>query len=342
MQIESSVTSISWIPLEAVQGMPKLPFEAGIAHYDLPPPDAIDDLDRLRLKDAFRFANNLRAWIEVEDDKIVRYGHLGKGHIGQTRMRLGPKEVVFQAAAFPDLRPEPEVADTWVRFVQTAGGRTGAPAPRRVRRAPFVQLDAPLAWTTLALTIHVDGSSAHELVGASPFPRHWVYDFTGRLAAKSGLIDFKTWWRDAFGDHTPWGERDSPAVVAQVESALERELSGIILQDGTAPNLRKVAPGRTLVEQGDAGDEVFLVLDGMLLVEVDGEPVAEFGPGAILGEQALFEGGTRIATLRARTPCRIVVVSGEDLDRDALTELARSRRPESPAAALSSRDPTGR
>jgi hypothetical protein len=73
------------------------------------------------------------------------------------------------------------VSETSVRFVQTAGGRTGVPAPRRISRPPFVQLSAPLVWTTLALTIRSDGSSAFEVVGASPFPRHWLYDEHGVL-----------------------------------------------------------------------------------------------------------------------------------------------------------------
>ncbi len=38
MRIESSVTSVSWIPSEAIEGLPKLPFELGIGHYDEPPP----------------------------------------------------------------------------------------------------------------------------------------------------------------------------------------------------------------------------------------------------------------------------------------------------------------
>ena len=54
------------------------------------------------------------------------------------------------------VRRQPEVGDGWVRFVQTTGGRTGVPAPRRVRRRPFVQFRAPLVWTTLALTLHGD------------------------------------------------------------------------------------------------------------------------------------------------------------------------------------------
>jgi hypothetical protein len=40
MRVESSVTAVSWIPSEAIQGMTRLPFEMGLAHYDEPPPDA--------------------------------------------------------------------------------------------------------------------------------------------------------------------------------------------------------------------------------------------------------------------------------------------------------------
>jgi hypothetical protein len=38
MRIESSVTSVTWIPSEAISGMPELPFELGITHYDEPLP----------------------------------------------------------------------------------------------------------------------------------------------------------------------------------------------------------------------------------------------------------------------------------------------------------------
>jgi CRP-like cAMP-binding protein len=54
--------------------------------------------------------------------------------------------------------------------------------------------------------------------------------------------------------------------------------------------------------------------------------VAEVGPGAILGEMALLEGGRRTATLRAVTRCRVAVVPGDRVDRDALAEVARRRR----------------
>jgi Cyclic nucleotide-binding domain len=328
MRVKSSVLSISWIPSEAIQGVLKLPFSVGMAHYDEPPPDTIDNIVALRQADRFRFANVLEAWLEVDDSgAITDYGQLGGGQIGATTMRLGNAGMTVQAVPFPDLRPEPEVGDGWVRFRQTAGGRTGFPMPRRVRRKPFIQISAPSAWTSLALTLHADGTSEFEVTGASPFPRHWIYDENRNLAAKTGTIDFKNWALDAFGEASPWGDQDSPALVTAVETALERQLSTSIMS-GKKPKIRKVAEGELLVEQGAEGNEMFLVLDGVLSVEVNGEALAEVGPGSVLGERALLEGGRRTSTLRAVTPCKVAVAAGDDIDREALAELSTAHRRE--------------
>jgi hypothetical protein len=328
MRFESSVTSVSWIPSEAVGGIAKLPFEVGITHYDEPLPDQLGDLEEWRRKDRFREANELRAYIEVEDGRIVDFGHLGSGRIGATTVRLGPASVTFPALALPDLRPEPVVGPTSVRFVQTVGGRTGLPSPRPVPRKPFFPVWSAIAWTTLALTINSDGSSTHEVVGASRFPRHWIYDDSGKLVAKSGLMDFKSWFDDSFGEHTPWGAYDSPALVTAVETELERRLSGPIMHGGKAPEIRVLKAGETLVEQGQPGRELFLLLDGVLAVEVDGKKVTEIGPGAVLGERAFLEGGARTATVFAVTRCRVAVTSPEQLEAADLSRIAADHRRE--------------
>jgi hypothetical protein len=328
MRIESSVTSLSWIPSEAVRGMTRLPFDTGVTHYDQPPPETIGDLDDLARADRYRFANELRAYVEVRDGRIVDAGYLGRGHIGSTTVRVGPKAMVFQAVLFPDLQGDSEVGSDSVTFVQTAGGRAGIPGPRRVRRKPFFQIAAPTVWSTLALTIHVDGSSEFKVIGASPFPRHWIYDHAGQLVAKSGMTDFKEWYRKAFGKHTPWGDEDTPALVTVAETAIERQLSATIMRGGKKPKIRTVGVGKTLVEQGEAGDKLYVLLDGVLAALVDGEKVAEWGPGAILGERAVLEGGTRTATLRAVTKARVAVAGVGDIDRDALAEVAGRHRAE--------------
>jgi len=331
VRFESSITSISWIPSEAIAGLPKAPFELGVTHYDQPPPDQLDDLEELRRTDRFREANELRAFIEVEDGRIVGHGHLGQGHIGATTVRVGPAAIRFPAVHLPDIRPEPEATASSVRFVQTVGGRMGLPTPRPVRHKPFVQFWPSIAWTTLALTLNVDGSSTYELVGASPFPRHWLYDHDGRLVEKSGVIDFGKWFNDSFGERTPWGDSDSPAVVASVESALERQLSASIMRGGAKPKIRTISSGQALLEQGKPGTEVYLILDGMFVVEVDGNQVAEIGPGAVVGERAALEGGARTATLRATTRAKVAEVAPDQLDRADLDTLAATHHREGDA-----------
>ena len=69
-----------------------------------------------------------------------------------------------------------------------------------------------------------------------------------------------------------------------------------------------------------------VILDGVFSVEIDGEQVAELGPGAIVGERAALEGGRRTATLTATTPARVAVFDLESADRGALEALATSRR----------------
>jgi len=329
MRYESSVTSLSWIPSEAVTGGTRLAFDAGIGHYDEPPPGELTDITQLQAGDRFRFANVLRAWIEVSDaGQVTEAGYAGGGLMGSTTVKLGALKYRFQAVQLQDLQREPELGDGWARFSQTAGGRTGVPAPRRVSRKPFVQWQAPLVWTTLSLTMHADGDADFAMAGASPFPRHWIYDSDGRLARKSGLTDFRDWYTRSFGTHSPWGEEDSPALVTAVETALERTLSVQLMHGARKPRITRLAAGQQLVQQGERGTDVYLVLDGVVRVDRDGQQLAEYGPGALLGERAHLEGGIRTSSVVAVTPCRVAAVPASQFSADALTELASGHRRE--------------
>ena len=149
-------------------------------------------------------------------------------HAAEARAR----QMAFPAVKFPLIQPEPELGDGWVRFVQTAGGRMGLPAPRRVRGKSFVQLASASAWTTLQLILYANGQAKGSLIGASPFPRHWVYDADGSLVSKSATIDFENWYRESYGEQTPWGAEDTPAFVTAVETELERDLSSAVMTEG--------------------------------------------------------------------------------------------------------------
>lgn len=323
MRIESSVTSVSWIPSAAIAGTTQIPFEAGVMHYDDPPPDEWKDLDSVLGPEGARFANDLRAWIEVHDGQITRYGQTGAGRISNSLLRFGGMRVVVGAVGYPELRPEPVVGEDFVRFTQTAGGRSGFPAPRLVKDAPFMKTQGPTVWTTLALTLYADGSTGPELVGASSFPRHWIYDAHGKLAGKSALIDFRTWYRTSTVARSPWHGQENAVLAAEAETPLERRLSHIIMRGrGSRPQTAKVNAGATILAEGEEADEIVLVLDGIVEVEVGGTALARLGPGAVVGERASLEQGTRTATVRAATDCRIASYPAADISPEDLYELA--------------------
>ena len=334
MRIERSINTLSWIPSDLLEGMGKIATRMKMAHHDPPPPDALGAdvpaaIEELRLADRFRFANELRAFIEVDDaGKIIDWGYCGGGVIGGTKVGLGVGSITIPAVKLEDRVSAPEATAISVRFTQTVGGRTGAPMPRVVKQAPFIQYHAPIVWTTLELTINADGTHSGSLVGASGFPRHWLFDDSGTLIAKSSVAEYKQWMNESFGRHTPWGDEDSPALVSEVESLLERDLQGAIMRGGKKPDIRRVKEGATLVQQGAMSDELLLLLNGVLVVEVDGEKLAELGPGSVMGERALLEGGARTATLRAVTDCKVAAVKADAIDLDKLAELARGHRRE--------------
>ena len=333
MRIEHTIATVSWIPSDLLEGMGKAATLVKLAHHDPPPPDDLGadmhaTLEDLCSNDRFRFANVLRAYIDVDDDgTIADFGYSGGGLMGATTVGLGVGSITVPALSLPELRSEPDVTETGVRFTQTTGGRTGAPMPRAVKRPPFVQFFAPNVWTTLELTIDADGSHTGGLIGASGFPRHWVFD-EGALVAKSSVAEYKKWMNESFGRRTPWGDEDSPAMVTEVETLLERHLQERIMRGDHEPEVRRVAEGSTLVDQGTEGGELFLLLNGILVVEVDGEKIAEVGPGAVLGERAALEGGTRTATLRAVTDCKVAAVPSDGIDREKLAELSTGHRRE--------------
>lgn len=332
MRLEATATSMSWIPSEIVTGPLRAGFETGLTHYDPPPPDRLGpgDVERLRDADLFRFANVLAGWADVEDGVVVAAGFDGSSglRIGVTRLQVGPVGATFRAGRLPTVRREPEgIGTAEVRLVQTVGGRTGAPLPRPVPHRQLVQWSAPVVWSTLALTLRADGSSDVELTGASSFPRHWVYGTDGRLVAKTGVTDQAGWVRDSFGARTPWGEQDSAALVVEAESDLERQMSHDIMRGGR-PEVRRLRAGEVLTRQGEAGDELFLLLDGVLEVSVDGTALAQVGPGAVLGERALLEGGTRTSSLTAATKVAVAVARRDAVDLDRLRVLADDHRRE--------------
>ena len=74
-----------------------------------------------------------------------------------------------------------------------------------------------------------------------------------------------------------------------------------------------------------------LILDGIVRVERGGERLAEYGPGALLGERAHLEGGIRTSSNIAVTPCRVAMFEADLIERSHLEELSAGHRREDAA-----------
>lgn len=66
--------------------------------------------------------------------------------------------------------------------------------------------------------------------------------------------------------------------------------------------------GRVLMTQGEHGSEMVIVIDGMASVVRDGQPLDDCGPGSILGEISLLDGGPRTATVTLSEPSRLLIL----------------------------------
>ena len=76
-----------------------------------------------------------------------------------------------------------------------------------------------------------------------------------------------------------------------------------------------VDEGRELVREGDFSYEFMTIEEGEAEVTRDGDHVANLGPGDFFGEMGLLEKTLRNATVTAKTPMKLVTLTGWDLKR---------------------------
>ena len=76
-----------------------------------------------------------------------------------------------------------------------------------------------------------------------------------------------------------------------------------------------VEEGKVLVREGDFSYEFMAIEEGQAEVTRGGEHVADLGPGDFFGEMGLLEKTLRNATVTAKTPMRLITLTGWDLRR---------------------------
>lgn len=77
--------------------------------------------------------------------------------------------------------------------------------------------------------------------------------------------------------------------------------------------------GDIIVRRGEPGDALFVVQDGIVEIVVDAGPtevvLRSAGRNEILGEMAVFGGGVRSATIRAKGPSRVLTLDKRNFMR---------------------------
>ena len=102
-------------------------------------------------------------------------------------------------------------------------------------------------------------------------------------------------------------------------------LAAVPLFDGFSKrHLRRLAreadavefePGRAIVEEGQAGEALFVVLTGTARVVRAGRKVAALIPGDFFGELSALDGGPRTASVVPETPVEVLRVFRHTLQR---------------------------
>ena len=296
--------------------LPKIPFSMGVAHYDEPPPGH----RRPRGDDRGRRVprgDELRAFIEVEDGKIVDYGHLGGGHLGVTKVKLGPREVSVPAIAMPTLQPEPEVGDG-LGALHPDGRRPGMPAPRHVHGKPFFQISSALAWTTRGSR---STPTARPSTSSKAPARFLATGSTGGSSSRRAASSTSRSGTARRSASTPWGKEDSEPFVTAVETAPR---AGDRRPQAACPRSLGPRGGRRARRAGRA-ERRALPAPGRSAGGRGRRRSPRSGP-ARSWASARCSKVACTATLRAVTPVKVVSISSGELDPSVLQKLAASRR----------------
>jgi CRP/FNR family cyclic AMP-dependent transcriptional regulator len=76
----------------------------------------------------------------------------------------------------------------------------------------------------------------------------------------------------------------------------------------------ETTPGQVLIQQGEYGQELVIVVEGAVEATRDGEHLRDLGPGDVVGEIALLDGGLRTASITVREPTTVLIISKRAFD----------------------------
>jgi len=75
-----------------------------------------------------------------------------------------------------------------------------------------------------------------------------------------------------------------------------------------------VQAGLPLFTEGESGKNMYVLMEGTVVISVGGKGIEVAGPGSLLGEMALINSSVRSATVITRTDCRVIAINNSQFD----------------------------
>jgi len=75
-----------------------------------------------------------------------------------------------------------------------------------------------------------------------------------------------------------------------------------------SPDFKTINSGETLLREGEPGDVMYVLIEGMARITNRGVLLDQIGQGDFVGELSVIDGSDRIATVTAMTDCKFVIV----------------------------------
>jgi CRP/FNR family transcriptional regulator, cyclic AMP receptor protein len=103
--------------------------------------------------------------------------------------------------------------------------------------------------------------------------------------------------------------RTSERAQALRNIPLFRELDGSDLEQVARMSYGVTRqPGEVIIQEGDVGTDMYLLVDGTARVERNGQVIGDVGRNSVIGEMALIDTNRRSASIIATTECELLAV----------------------------------
>ncbi len=104
-----------------------------------------------------------------------------------------------------------------------------------------------------------------------------------------------------------------PAVAEWNESGVfgKKQMAELVDTFGSS-SVAHYSPGKAIVQEGQVGLLMYVVLEGTVQVTIQGHVVEEIGPGGMFGEMALIGRTERLASAVAVTDCSLLTINRKD------------------------------